>query len=142
MSFLWVTIPVSLLVAGTLLALVLHAVCSGDFDDLEEPAWRHFHDDDSHDNAWYVFPRRWALQEEKQKNNHFHDDDNHDNHHNEWYVFPSGGLCKRKKNTTTSTSSTTTTTPSCCSAAPTSRGRPRARRCVRGSSAPSRTPSA
>ena len=48
MSFLWVTIPVSLLVAGTLLALVLYAVRSGDFDDdWDEPAWRHLHDDDA-----------------------------------------------------------------------------------------------
>ena len=46
MSFLWITIPVSLLVAGTLLALVLRAAGRGDFDDWEGPAARHFLDDD------------------------------------------------------------------------------------------------
>jgi cbb3-type cytochrome oxidase maturation protein len=46
MSFLWITIPVSLLVAGTLLALVLRAVGRGDFDDWEGPAARHLLDDD------------------------------------------------------------------------------------------------
>jgi cbb3-type cytochrome oxidase maturation protein len=46
MSFLWITIPVSLLVAGTLLALVLRAVHRGDFDDWEGPAVRHQFDDD------------------------------------------------------------------------------------------------
>jgi cbb3-type cytochrome oxidase maturation protein len=46
MSFLWITIPVSLVVAGTLLALVLRAVTRGDFDDWEGPAARHHLDDD------------------------------------------------------------------------------------------------
>jgi cbb3-type cytochrome oxidase maturation protein len=46
MSFLWITIPVSLLLAGTLLALVLRAVGRGEFDDWEGPAARHFLDDD------------------------------------------------------------------------------------------------
>jgi cbb3-type cytochrome oxidase maturation protein len=45
-SFLWITIPVSLLIAGGLLAVVLRAVSRGDFDDLEGPAARHFLDDD------------------------------------------------------------------------------------------------
>ena len=46
MSFLFVTVPVSLLVAGSLLALVLYAVHSGAFDDWEGPAQRHALDDD------------------------------------------------------------------------------------------------
>ena len=46
MSFLWITIPVSLLLAGGLLALVVRAVARGDFDDWEGPAARHFLDDD------------------------------------------------------------------------------------------------
>ncbi len=46
MSFLWVTIPVSLLVAVSLLALVIHAVRSGAFDDWEGPAQRLVHDAD------------------------------------------------------------------------------------------------
>jgi cbb3-type cytochrome oxidase maturation protein len=46
-SFLAVTIPVSMLVALVLLALVIHAVRAGDFDDWEGPAQRHFADDDS-----------------------------------------------------------------------------------------------
>jgi len=46
MSFLWITIPVSLLLAGSLLALVLRAVQRGDFDDWEGPAARHFLDED------------------------------------------------------------------------------------------------
>ncbi len=46
MSFLFVTIPVSLLVAGLLLALVLHAVRSGGFDDWEGPSARLHHDAD------------------------------------------------------------------------------------------------
>ena len=47
MSFLWVTIPVSLLVAVALLALVLHAVRSGGFDDWEGPSVRLHHDEDA-----------------------------------------------------------------------------------------------
>lgn len=46
MSFLWITIPASLLLAATLLALVLRAAGRGDFDDWEGPAARHFLDDD------------------------------------------------------------------------------------------------
>jgi cbb3-type cytochrome oxidase maturation protein len=46
-SFLLVTIPVSLLLAGSLLWLVVRAVRSGDFDDLDAPAWRHALDDDA-----------------------------------------------------------------------------------------------
>ena len=47
MSFLWITIPVSLLLAGTLLALVVRAVQRGDFDDWEGPAARHLLDEDA-----------------------------------------------------------------------------------------------
>jgi len=46
MSFLWITIPASLLLAGSLLGLVLVAVWRGDYDDWEGPAARHFLDDD------------------------------------------------------------------------------------------------
>ena len=46
MSFLWLTIPVTLLLAGGLLGLVVRAVARGDFDDIEGPAARHFLDDD------------------------------------------------------------------------------------------------
>jgi cbb3-type cytochrome oxidase maturation protein len=46
MSFLLVTVPVSLLVAGILLALVIHAVRTGAFDDWEGPAARHLSDAD------------------------------------------------------------------------------------------------
>jgi cbb3-type cytochrome oxidase maturation protein len=45
-SFLLVTVPVSLLVAGSLLALVIYAVHSGAFDDWDGPAERHAFDDD------------------------------------------------------------------------------------------------
>ena len=47
MSFLWVTVPVSLLLSATLLALVLRAVRRGEFDDWEGPAQRMLHDDDA-----------------------------------------------------------------------------------------------
>jgi cbb3-type cytochrome oxidase maturation protein len=46
MSFLWITIPASLLLALSLLALVLRGVRRGEFDDWEGPAARHFLDDD------------------------------------------------------------------------------------------------
>ncbi len=47
MSFLVVTIPVTLLLATLLLVLVVRAVRSGDFDDLDAPAARMLHDDDA-----------------------------------------------------------------------------------------------
>ncbi len=46
MSFLWITIPVSLLLAASLLALAVRAVQRGDFDDWEGPAARHQLDED------------------------------------------------------------------------------------------------
>ena len=46
MSFLWITVPITLLIAGTLLALVIRAVLRGDFDDWEGPSARHVLDDD------------------------------------------------------------------------------------------------
>jgi len=46
-SFLFVTIPVSLLVAVALLALVVHAVRTGVFDDWEGPSARLHHDADA-----------------------------------------------------------------------------------------------
>jgi len=45
-SFLVVTLPVTLLLAGTLLGLVVAAVRAGDFDDLEAPSARLLEDDD------------------------------------------------------------------------------------------------
>jgi cbb3-type cytochrome oxidase maturation protein len=45
-SFLIVTVPVSLLLAGCLLGLVILAVRSGAFDDWEGPAQRLLYDDD------------------------------------------------------------------------------------------------
>jgi len=46
-SFLLVTIPVSLLLAACLLGLVIHAVRTGGFDDWDGPAMRMLEDDDS-----------------------------------------------------------------------------------------------
>ena len=46
MSFLLVTIPVSLILAGTLVALVIHAVRTGAMDDWDGPALRMIDDDD------------------------------------------------------------------------------------------------
>jgi cbb3-type cytochrome oxidase maturation protein len=46
MSFLALTIPLSLLLAAVMLALVLRAVREGQFDDWEGPAYRHIYDDD------------------------------------------------------------------------------------------------
>jgi cbb3-type cytochrome oxidase maturation protein len=45
-SFLAVTLPLSLLLAGVLVALVVQAARRGGFDDWEGPAWRHHFDDD------------------------------------------------------------------------------------------------
>jgi cbb3-type cytochrome oxidase maturation protein len=47
MSFLLVTIPVSLFLAATLLGVVIWAVRTGAFDDWQAPAERHSLDDDS-----------------------------------------------------------------------------------------------
>ncbi|HTO53773.1 MAG TPA: cbb3-type cytochrome oxidase assembly protein CcoS [Myxococcota bacterium] len=47
MSFLWITIPVTLLVAAALLAWVLVEVWTGGLDDWEGPALRAARDDDS-----------------------------------------------------------------------------------------------
>ena len=46
MSFLAVTLPVSLLLAGVLLWLVIRAAREGQWDDWEGPAWRHHFDED------------------------------------------------------------------------------------------------
>lgn len=46
MSFLLVTIPVSILLAASLLFLVIRAARSGAFDDWEGPAHRLVFDDD------------------------------------------------------------------------------------------------
>jgi cbb3-type cytochrome oxidase maturation protein len=46
LRFLIVTIPVSLLLAASLLAIVIHAVRRGAFDDWEGPAHRVVLDDD------------------------------------------------------------------------------------------------
>ncbi len=47
MSILAITIPMTLLLAGGLLWLVLRAVRRGEFDDWEGPAARHLLDDDT-----------------------------------------------------------------------------------------------
>lgn len=46
MSFLAVTIPISLVIAAALLFLVLRAAREGQFEDWEGPAARHLFDDD------------------------------------------------------------------------------------------------
>ena len=46
MSFLVVTIPVSLAIAAALLWLVVRAAREGQFEDWEGPAARHLFDDD------------------------------------------------------------------------------------------------
>jgi nitrogen fixation-related uncharacterized protein len=46
MSFLWVTIPATLLLSAVLLALALRAVLQGEFDEPEDAALRLHWDDD------------------------------------------------------------------------------------------------
>jgi cbb3-type cytochrome oxidase maturation protein len=46
MNFLAVTLPISLLLAGILLWLVVRAAREGQWDDWEGPAWRHHFDED------------------------------------------------------------------------------------------------
>jgi cbb3-type cytochrome oxidase maturation protein len=46
MSFLAITIPATLLLAGSLLWLVVRAVRRGELDDMDGPAERHALDDD------------------------------------------------------------------------------------------------
>jgi cbb3-type cytochrome oxidase maturation protein len=45
-SFLLLTIPVTLLVSAVLLLLVLRSVRDGQYEDWEGPAWRMLYDDD------------------------------------------------------------------------------------------------
>jgi cbb3-type cytochrome oxidase maturation protein len=47
MTSLWITIPATLLLAATLVALVVRAARRGEYDDWEGPAARMLHDDDS-----------------------------------------------------------------------------------------------
>jgi len=47
MSFLWITIPATLALAGALLGWVLHEARNGGLDDLEAPGLRAALDDDS-----------------------------------------------------------------------------------------------
>jgi len=47
MISLWITIPATLLLAATLVALVVRAARRGEYDDWEGPAARMLHDDDS-----------------------------------------------------------------------------------------------
>jgi len=47
MSFLWITIPATLVLAASLLGWVVHEARSGGLDDLNEPAERAALDDDS-----------------------------------------------------------------------------------------------
>lgn len=46
MSFLAITLPISLLLAAMLLALVIRAAKEGQFEDWEGPSFRHLYDDD------------------------------------------------------------------------------------------------
>ena len=46
MSFLALTIPATLLLAGVMLLLVVRSVRRGELDDMEGPAERHAFDDD------------------------------------------------------------------------------------------------
>ena len=46
MSFLLLTIPVTLLISAVLLLLVLRSVRDGQYEDWEGPAWRMLYDDD------------------------------------------------------------------------------------------------
>jgi cbb3-type cytochrome oxidase maturation protein len=45
-SFLLLTIPVTLLISAVLLLLVLRSVRDGQYEDWEGPAWRMLYDDD------------------------------------------------------------------------------------------------
>jgi hypothetical protein len=45
-SFLWITIPATLLLSAALLALVIHSVLAGELEDPEGPALRLQNDDD------------------------------------------------------------------------------------------------
>ena len=47
MTSLWLTLPLTLLLAATLVALVVRAARRGEYDDWEGPAARMIHDDDS-----------------------------------------------------------------------------------------------
>ena len=47
MTSLWITIPATLVLAGTLVALVVRAAQRGEYDDWEGPAARMCFDDDS-----------------------------------------------------------------------------------------------
>jgi nitrogen fixation-related uncharacterized protein len=47
MSFLWITIPATLVLAASLLGWVLLEVRNGGLDDLDAPALRAARDDDS-----------------------------------------------------------------------------------------------
>ena len=47
MSFLLVTLPISLGIAAIMLLLVIQAAREGQFDDLEGPSARHMADDDA-----------------------------------------------------------------------------------------------
>ena len=46
MSFLWITIPATLLLSSALLALVIRSVLNGELDDPDAPALRLQLDDD------------------------------------------------------------------------------------------------
>ena len=45
-SFLWITIPATLLLAGSLVGWVVYEVFAGGFDDFEGPSQRAILDDD------------------------------------------------------------------------------------------------
>lgn len=62
MSFLALTLPLSLLLAAILTAMAIRAVLQGQYDDWEGPAWRHLHDDDHvperEENARHEVPQQ------------------------------------------------------------------------------------
>ena len=51
MSVLWIVLPLALILAGVAVAAFLWVVRSGQFDDLDTPAWRMIVDDDADPTA-------------------------------------------------------------------------------------------
>ena len=46
MNVIYILIPLALLIVAVIIGVFLWSVRSGQFDDLEGPAWRILHDDD------------------------------------------------------------------------------------------------
>ena len=51
MSVLWIVLPLALALAGIAVAAFIWVVRSGQFDDLDSPAWRAVIDDDDQAEA-------------------------------------------------------------------------------------------